>query len=271
MRAPNADLILASEPREIRLERLPTSQLNASRHRSPAKSKPFRSLNLLRSLLVMDSSIGSPCEFCAGNALLAGGPGELVRHVQSLRSDHQADCRSLSRVSLPSHSYRARRRSLRSPHDPLQCRTHTPARHAPPSQATSACQRISAADRAGRPPQRVVVVVLLIAVRLGSGLAGGGGGRRGEGLAAVAEPDAEPTYLCRRRRWRCAGGSAAALDAAHTATRREHVMRILVHVHTCTTSLFVHTTHSLFTITITPTTRTYVDDRLAQYICICHS
>jgi hypothetical protein len=158
-----------------------------------------------------------------------------------------------------------------SPHDPLQCRTHTPARHAPPSQATSACQRISAADRAGRPPQRVVVVVLLIAVRLGSGLAGGGGGRRGEGLAAVAEPDAEPTYLCRRRRWRCAGGSAAALDAAHTATRREHVMRILVHVHTCTTSLFVHTTHSLFTITITPTTRTYVDDRLAQYICICHS
>ena len=89
MKAPNQMPILSqtSEPREIRFERLPTSQLDASRHLIPAKSKPFRSLNLPRSLSAMDSSIGSPCEFCADSALLAGGPGGLVlvRHVQSLR------------------------------------------------------------------------------------------------------------------------------------------------------------------------------------------
>ena len=133
-------------------------------------------------------------------------------------------------------SYRTRRRSLRGPHDPLQRRAHTPAPPAPPRQTTSAC-RHAAADRAGR---RVLVLVLdlLIALRLGSGLAGGGGGGRGEGLEVVAEPDAQPAYFRRRRRWRDArpGRLTAPLDATNTKTRASEprlnpVMWILVHVH----------------------------------------
>ena len=121
----------------------------------------------------------------------------------------------------PSQSYRARRRSLWGPHDPLQRRAYTPTPPTPPRQAASA--RRTAADRAGRPP---IVVVFVIAVRLGPELAGGGGGERREGLATIAEPNAEPANLCRCRCWRRdAGGSAAAFDAADATTRRECVKK----------------------------------------------
>ena len=140
---------------------------------------------------------------------------------------------------VPSVSYRTRWRSLRGPHDPLQRRAHTPVPPAPPRQTTSA--RCAAADRAGRPPRRILVllVLLLIAVRLGPGIAGGSGRGRGEGLAVVAEPDAEPAYFRRRRRQRSAGpgGLTASLDAADATTRASEprldpVTWILVHVRT---------------------------------------